>query len=312
MNYAPIVIFTYRRRIDKTIQSLLNNDLSKNHELFIFSDGFKTDIDRQDVIEVRKSLQTITGFKSIKIIKSKTNKGLANSIIDGVTQILEKYKNVIVIEDDLIVSNDFLTYMNGTLNFYEDEKSIWSISGYGPNLPCLNEYTEDLYLSVRASSWGWATWKDRWDTIDWEVKEFNRLAQNKQLQNSFDRGGNDMFKMLELQMLHKIDSWAIRWCFNQFQQNKYTVYPKKSKVINDGFGDNLGAHNNNIHNKKVITLDNSSIKFQKLSPDPKLIQCFKAYHDLSLKTKIGYFLKKHGGYSIIKRVSHFFSRKQPL
>ena len=159
---APIIIFTYRRTPDKLINSVLKNNLAQQSEVIIYSDGNKNKNDLEDVKEVRKYLHTIEGFKNTKIIESEKNKGLANSIIDGVSEIINKYDKVIVLEDDLIVSNDFLDYMNNALNFYEKDKKIWSISGYGPKLPCLENYYDDIYLSVRGSSWGWATWKDRW------------------------------------------------------------------------------------------------------------------------------------------------------
>jgi len=299
---SPVVLFTYRRVPKETIESLLKNNLAKESELFIFSDGYKNDIDKQDVLEVRKYFKTISGFKSITIYESEKNKGLANNIIDGVTQIIDKYKKVIVLEDDLIVSSDFLDYMNEALEFYKDDKKIWSISGYGPNMKCLENYNEDIYLSTRASSWGWATWKSRWDSIDWDIQDWQEFKQNKKAIEKFNLGGNDMYKMLELQMLGKIDSWAIRWCYNQFKQDKYTIYPKKSKIINNGFSDNKGTHNNGTYSKLVKILDNNQITFIPLSINEKIIKCFCIYHNLSLKTKIGYFLKKYGGYTFAKKI----------
>lgn len=299
---APIVLFTYRRIPLKTINSLLTNPLVKESELFIFSDGYKTDIDEDDVLGVRDYLKTINGFKSVSIIESKKNKGLAASVISGVTKVLTKYNKIIVLEDDLIVSTDFLNYMNDALNFYDEDKKIWSISGYGPKLHCLEKYDKDLYLSPRGSSWGWATWQDRWDSIDWDLKEFTKLKQTKQMRKQFELGGDDMYKMLELQVFRKIDSWAIRWCFSQFLQNTYTVYPAKSKVVNDGFNDNKGTHNSGKSTKWNTKISNKRANLIKLEQDVEIIKCFKKYHDLSLFTSIGYFLKKYGGYEMIKKI----------
>ncbi len=298
----PIIIFTYRRKIDKLIESLSKNKLSIKSELYIFSDGNKNEKDFEEVQEVRKYLKTIKGFKGITIIESSVNKGLANSIIGGVSRVIDTYGSVIVLEDDLIVSKDFLDYMNDALKFYEKDSNIWSISAYAPKLECLDTLNADVYLSPRASSWGWATWQDRWECIDWEVEDFLTLKVNKSLKYKFNLGGNDMFKMLELQMLGKIDSWAIRWCYSQFRYNRYTVYPKASKIINDGFGDNKGTHNSGNNSKLTLALNHHSVKFQKLSIEPKIIKCFKLFHDLSFKTKIGYFLKKYGGYGFVKSV----------
>jgi len=309
---APIIIFTYRRVINKTIDTLRANTLATHSHLYIFSDGNKNEKDLEDVEEVRKYLRTIKGFKSIHIIESPKNKGLANSIISGVSRVMDKYGKVIVLEDDLIVSNDFLEYMNDTLNFYKSDKRIWSISGYSPNLPCLENYNDDLYLSLRGSSWGWATWQNRWDKVDWEIKDFEKLKQNKSLQNKFNLAGNDMYKMLELQMSGVIDSWFIRNFYTQFRQKSYTIYPKKSKIINDGFTDGKGVHTGGAHSKWVVILDNNKINMKELVVDSELMKCFKKFHDLSMVTKIGYFLRKHGGYTLAKNIYKIIKLRFPI
>lgn len=298
---SPIVLFSYRRIPNRTIESLLKNSLAIESELYIFSDGHKNEVDKQDVLEVRKHLKKIDGFKNITLIESSNNKGLANSIIEGVTKIIDEYGKVIVLEDDLIVSNDFLEYINGALDFYEKDGKIWSIAGYAPELPCLKESRDELYLSPRGSSWGWATWRDRWQTVDWNVTDWQEFKKDKEAIERFNLGGNDMYKMLELQMLGKLDSWAIRWCYSQFRQEKYTIYPVKSKIINDGFSDNKGTHNSGSYEKLTMKLNHEAVKFQKLKLKEKIVECFKLFHNLSLKTQIGYTLKKFGGYQLTKK-----------
>jgi hypothetical protein len=274
--------------------------------LYIFSDGYKNDLDELDVIKVREYLKTIKGFKSVTIIESEKNKGLASSIISGVTKIIEQYGKVIVVEDDLIVSNDFLEYMNKALDFYNEDNKIWSISGYSPNLPCLKDLNDDVYFTVRSSSWGWATWKNRWDSIDWNISDFEELKNDKQSIKKFNQGGNDLFKMLELQVLNKIDSWAIRWCYAQFKHKAYAVFPKKSKVINDGFLDGMGTHNSGIDKKWLTGLSDKKVKFCDLKVDKIILECFRKFHNLKLSTRIGYWLKKNGGYKIIKKIYNKF------
>lgn len=301
MKNTPIVIFTYRRIPNKLIESLLKNSLVTNSELFIFSDGYKSEIDKEDVLEVREYLQGINGFKNIVIFESIKNKGLAQSIIEGVSVVIAEHNKVIVLEDDLIVSDDFLDYMNNGLKFYKDNKNIWAISGYSPNLESLKTYDKNMYLSYRANSWGWATWEDRWNSIDWNIEDWNHFKKDKKAIQEFNRGGNDMFKMLELQMLGKIDSWAIRWCYNQFKQKTFTIYPSKSKIINHGF-DNKGTHNNNSGDRWKTELDNTKISFLNIKLNDMVIKDFYDFYSLNWKTKIGYILKKYGGYKIIKKL----------
>jgi hypothetical protein len=299
---APIIIFCYRREIKKLIKSLLKNKEASSSELFIFSDGFKSNHDKKDVLKLRKTLKKIKGFKSVNIFETTKNKGLANSVISGVNFVIKKFKNVIVLEDDLIVSPYFLNYMNSCLDYYIDDKKIWSISGYGPPLPCLKNYDKEVYLTTRSSSWGWSTWLDRWNKVDWLMKDFNSLKKNEQKIKQFEKGGNDIFKMLELQYIGKIDSWAIRFCYSQFIHSAYSVTPKNSMIQNNGFGDKFSTHNLTKNDDWDIELSNTKIKNIKCSLDSEIINCFKKYHDMGLVTKIGYLLRKKGGYKLVKKL----------
>jgi hypothetical protein len=303
---SPILLFVYNRpeHTQKTINALKKNILAEESKLFIFSDGAKNLKDEQNVKEVRNIINAIDGFKKIEIFESRTNKGLANSIIDGVTKIINEYTKVIVLEDDLITSKNFLRYMNRALDFYEENKKIWSISGYNLPIDIPNDYKYDVYLAYRAASWGWATWKDRWDKIDWEIKDFDQFTNDKSKQKKFNRGGIDMTRMLKNQMNGKIDSWAIRWCYNQFAEDSYTIYPVKSKVQNigmDGSGVHCGASD-----KHEVSLDLGDYKVEfvnNLELNKNILHNFKKhYAPNTFKGKIGLLLRKIGLYKIAKRL----------
>lgn len=178
-------------------------------------------------------------------MESKANRGLAASIIDGVTKVIGKYGKAIVLEDDLVLASGFLKYMNMALDAYEDESKVWSISGFSSDIEYLRKYDNDVFFSCRARSWGWATWKDRWDSVDWTVQEYKKFKYNLLERKRFNRGGSDMSAMLDRQQVGDVNSWAIRFCYNQFMQNKYTVQPSISLVSNQG-QDGSGTHCNTV------------------------------------------------------------------
>jgi len=298
-NLAPIVLFTYNRPDEtlNTINSLSMNPLAKHSEIIVFSDGPKRSSELNNVLAVREVIHKIVGFKKVTIIESEFNKGLAESVIAGVSNVLKKYGKVIVVEDDLVCSEDFLGFMNQGLNCYQSNTKIWSICGYSnlKNIP--RSYEEDYYLSVRSSSWGWATWIDRWNTIDWDVADYSKLKSDKKMRLDFELGGNDLFKMLELQMLGKIDSWAIRWVYSQFKQKAMTVYPVKSKIMNRGMKVG-GTHANGSDSRWDTELDTTDINFP-LVPvyNDEIVDELKKIYDLDWIGRIGYFLKRNGFYS---------------
>jgi hypothetical protein len=256
-NLAPICLFTYNRleETKKTVEALQQNFLATQSELFIFSDGSKTADGKEKIQQVRNYLKTVAGFKAVTIKESEINKGLANSIISGVTEIINTFEKVIVLEDDLITAPNFLDFMNQALFFYKKDSKVFSISGYTMNINGLDEIDNDFYFGLRASSWGWATWSTHWDSVDWKATHYKKLISNKKEIQKFNRGGSDMTGMLTAQMKGKIDSWAIRFCFQQFMDNKACVFPKISKIQSIGFSKNA---THTVGAKKFITILDSS------------------------------------------------------
>ncbi len=238
MKIAPICLFTYNRlkETKETIRALQKNNLAIKSELFIFSDGPKNKDGQSKIEELRSFLKTVNGFKKVVLFEAPVNKGLANSIITGVSKIVDKYGKVIVLEDDLLTAPNFLDFMNQALDFYKNNDKIFSISGYTMDLPSLNNYSKDYYLGYRASSWGWATWKEKWEEVDWSVKDYNTFRYNFIEQRKFNKGGSDLSRMLKNQMNGKIDSWAIRWCYHQFKKDMLTIFASQSKISSIGFG----------------------------------------------------------------------------
>jgi hypothetical protein len=306
MRLAPIILFVYNRpeHTSKTIDYLLRNELSKDSELYIFSDGPKDSKSEKSVEEVRKIIHQVKGFKKIETLESIHNRGLANSIIDGVSSVFKVYDSVIVLEDDLITSPNFLRFMNDALCFYKDVFNIWSVSGYSPLIEPPKNYPHDIYLSLRASSWGWGSWHDRWKLVDWELRDQDDFKQNKALQGEFDKGGNDLTPMLISQINGEIDSWAVRWNYAQFKYSRYSVVPLVSKIYNAG-RDGTGIHSVAIREKFVIIdAGQERCLLEIVEPDEMILKQFKENYDLS---KFKHFrmniLRKVGLYKIYLRLA---------
>jgi hypothetical protein len=263
---APIVLFVYNRpwHTRQTIESLKQNELAARSDLFIFSDGGKSESDSQKVDEVRAYIKSIKGFGSVEVKEREKNYGLANSIISGVNHVSTLYDRIIVIEDDVITALSFLTFMNNALEFYQVNKSIFSVSGYTYPIKIPGSYKKEVFASYRASSWGWGTWKDRWEKVDWEVKDFNNFIKDKKAQKSFNRAGEDVTPMLKAQIWGEIDSWAIRWSYSHFRHNAYCLLPVQPLCKNIGT-DSSGTHS--ATSKKFNVLINNNRNTIKLTND---------------------------------------------
>ncbi len=263
MNLAPIVLFVYNRpdHTRKTVEALQKNELARKSMLFIYSDAAKNIAEEDKENEVRDYIKTIDGFKKVTIINRENNLGLANSIIDGVTKIVNKYGKIIVLEDDLVTSPYFLKFMNDALDLYENNNEVVSIHGYQYPLKD-SSHLPDTFFIKGADCWGWATWIDGWKIFEYDGKKLLEELQFKKLQREADFNNSFAYtKMLRDQIKGKNNSWAIRWYMSAFLKNKLTLYPKKSLVQNIGF-DHSGTHSNLTENffiknmpKKLPSLD---------------------------------------------------------
>lgn len=259
---APIVLFAYNRpwHTQQTVKALQNNDLADGSKLYIFSDAAKNDAEVENVEKVREYIKTIDEFKHITIVERDKNYGLANSIISGVTEIVNKYGKIIVLEDDLVTSKHFLSFMNRALKFYNDENKVISIHGY--IYPIKNELPETFFIKG-ADCWGWATWKRGWDIFEVDGKKLLNELKDKNLEKKFDINGSYPYtKMLSEQVAKRNDSWAIRWYASAFLKDKLTLYPGRSLVYNIGL-DASGTHCGNSDSFNTI-ITNKPIKLVKI------------------------------------------------
>ena len=281
---APIVIFAFNRKahLEKLVKSLLLNREVSETDLFVFCDGQKLPKDSK-VEETQDFVKEISGFKSVKKIFREKNIGLANNIISGLNEVFSTYDRAIVLEDDLIVTPNFLNYMNSALDFYAD-KNVFSVAGYTPKIQLPENYEFTTYPIMRNCSWGWATWKDRWQKVDFSVSDFSTFIADKKQRKKFNEAGSDLWAMLLKQQLGEINSWSIRFCYSGFKADMPTMYPTKSFVINNG-ADGSGTHVGQTKKYDTeIAFDNpADFNFcTDFSVNPEIVKRFKKVYDCSI------------------------------
>jgi len=303
-NLAPIALFVYNRpqHTERTIKFLQQNELAEKSHLYIFSDGAKTVQEEKNVAAVRKIINKTDGFKSVKVIERKDNAGLANSVIAGVSQLIEEYDQVIVFEDDLITSPHTLAYFNDALGRYREEEKVMHIGAY--MYPLKNEKLPPSFFYRAATSWGWATWGRAWKNfepdIDILLKQFDK---KKRAAFSIDNKMNFWKQMQEFKK-GKNNSWAIRWYASIFLKGGLTLNPSQSLVNNIGH-DGTGVHSgiNDIYN--VIINPKPIVEFPTvIAEDPiayKAIKSFLIKRKGNMVTRVRRFVKE--------KLAQYFSKK---
>ena len=275
MKLAPIVLFVYNRPLHtmQTVKALQQNELAKESELFIYSDAPANEKSVLKVNEVRSFIKSIEGFNKITIIERAENWGLADSIIAGVTEIVNKYGKIIVLEDDLVTSPMFLKFMNEALEMYRDEDTVASIHGY---VYPINDLPNTFFLKG-ADCWGWATWARAWKLFEPDGRKLLKEIERRNLKKEADFNHSyALTKMLKNQIHGKNSSWAIRWFMSTFLKDKLTLYPGKSFVQNMG-NDSSGRHSGVSDNYLVLLSKEYKMQRIEIKEDDSARQGFEIF-----------------------------------
>jgi len=298
--FAPICLFTYNRLNEtrQTVEALQRNFLAQESDLFIFSDGPKNEMAKPKVEAIRLYVRTITGFKSVGIIESPNNKGLASSIVAGVSLVVNQYGKVIVLEDDILTSCGFLKFMNNALVYYKDKEDVMQISSF--MFPIDSTGLPDTFFYQANTCWGWATWKRAWDCYindgNYLLKELKSKGISWKQFNSMQ--GREFEKQLLKNINGSLKTWAVKWHAIIKLHNGKVLHPKISYVANIGFNGNgencgVGKVEGAINNELDLEVSHAEKHFEDLALQ-RLAEYFKKRYSFcqKVKRKLTYYLKK--------------------
>ncbi len=270
--YTPIIIFTYNRlsHLKKLLTSLAKNPECKKSKAYIFIDGPKDNRDKINTDKIFNYLNNIDLFRSKKIIYRSNNLGTASSVIKGINYVASKEKKFIVLEEDLIVSDQLLYFCNNLLSFYKNEKNVWHINCWVfDNL----KFEDEFFFSTHMSCWGWATWSDRWKNFKKIEKKNFYLDVKKNFKRKFEYLNLGSYLGLLLNFKRKANTWAVYWYYTIFKNRGLTITPYKTLVFNSGFDLKSTNTKINYYNMPKILKKkiNSKLKFKKPYLDIKIL-----------------------------------------
>lgn len=242
---APIVVFAFNRPalLQKTLNALAQNTRASESTLTVFCDGPRHQEEKKDTDAVQEIANNVSGFSAVNVVAREKNLGCAASIIAGLQQMFAQHERLIIIEDDILCSSHTLDFLNEGLERYAQCKTVFNIAAWSPPQKIFSvpiQYEWDVYAIPRMNGWGWATWRDRFESVDWNVPGYDAFCKSSVLRNAFDAGGADMSGMLDGQMHGKMDAWDIRMDYSRFSQGCVGINPVRSYTTNIGIG--CGTH----------------------------------------------------------------------
>ena len=293
---TPIAFFAYNRPAHTrlALNSLGACDRLDECKIYIHSDGPRIDEHNAAVTQVRTIIHTWGAEHNAQIIEQNKNLGLARSIVSGVSRLCEEYGRVIVIEDDLILHPGFIDYMLSALDRYEDEDRVAQVSGF--MYPVKHDKKPDAFFLPVTTTWGWGTWNRSWKDVDWQATAALDMLKDFAVRQRFDLDGTYPYTAMLQDRIHgKNQSWGVLFYWWAFSQQKLTLHPRQSLVMNKGF-DGSGYHSS-------VPTVGYGVLFDESSQWNKIIdwQIDLKIHDLAYE-KIKIYLKKLSP-SIFRRIA---------
>lgn len=295
---APIALFVYNRPelTARTLDCLKKNEGADRSLLYIFCDGPRAGATPQQLDGIRRVRELVRQQPwcgEVHVREAEKNLGLANSIIAGVSTVVEKHGRVIVLEDDLSLSPWFLRFMNEALEMYEREKKVLAIHGYLYPVDLPGTVTEQSFFVRDPGNLGWATWAHAWELFEPDSRKLYDLLRLKGLGKAFNFwGGYPFMRMLKQQMAGKVDSWAIRWRAVAYLHDKYTLHPVRSLVRHEG----------NVPEATHYHIGENDFLHTEISEDPLVLEKIPVVNREEVEHAFGRFLKKHSGMSLGSKI----------
>jgi hypothetical protein len=236
---TPIAIFAYKRlnTLRQTLRSLTACKGFPGGPIHVFSDAAHSEqpVELMQVEAVRKWLRKWCSDHDAVLHEAIDNRGLRSSIVTGVSDVLREYEQIVVLEDDIVVSRAFLEYMHGALHHFRDARHVYQVSGYF--VPHRNRLPDMGLLKVPAC-WGWGTWRRAWQHYCDDADALLIQLQDRDTTSFNVDGTYDYLASLRMNAGGMQDTWLVRWYASVFLRDGLSVYPRASLTRNIGFGRN--------------------------------------------------------------------------
>lgn len=296
---APVVMIGYSRKstLAKSLRRLSLCEELDGRPLRLYLDAPYRPEDRTKCEEMygtaKEAREAI--LPNLEIVRRERNYGVPGNLLSAVKENLDQFGRVVFFEDDVCVSRTFLTYMDGALSVYENDPRVFCINGYQiPYLRVPKTYPHDVYLNLRNMAWGFGTWKDRWDAVDFDMKDWADFKKDETNLEKLARAGSDLRGLIEAQLAGQVHTWDVQCTYHMVKRGLYAVEPRRSLTKNIGFGGeavHCGGKNSSITHQRYY--DYKPRIVPAVLPDERILNQFRyALCDPRLEHRIWRKLKR--------------------
>jgi hypothetical protein len=237
----PVLLLAFNRadRLEQLLKSLKK---LKPEVVRVSIDGPRSGADVEGVKACEQLASEVDWVPNYDVWTRDKNAGIAQGIPLSVTRFLAEFPEVFVIEDDVTLGPDALTFVGRALDLWRDHPTVHSISAY--NMVPLSEVTDPskpVRLSRVSSSYAWATWNHKWQCFDHEMASFRRqgIRSQKDLLGSY-LSAIRWRQHVRYARLGLVDCASYLWNTSTWQNDGLAVVPNVNLVEYRGIQD--GTH----------------------------------------------------------------------
>ncbi len=237
MEKTIIGVFCYKRaaKLKASMEALLKNPECAEMEVIFFADGYKGEKDKQGVLETRAYIDQLTGFKHVYKHYRDKNYSTGPNFHTGLTYLSNNYDRFIIVEDDLVVTPNYVKYLLDSLDFYKNEKTVFCVTGFAFPLE-IGNYPYDTIMANRFCSYGWGSWSNRVKNVVWDKAGLQKMVQTSpNFKSRLNKEGMDLYRMVLKEIDGTISTWDIQMQVHVSENRYQVVYPIISKGTNIGF-----------------------------------------------------------------------------
>jgi len=247
------VLFLVFNRLDTTKQVFEAIRHAKPPRLYVAADGARAnkegEVDKTQVVR-DYIMQNIDWKCEVKTLFREENLGCKYAVSGAITWFFDNEEQGIILEDDCLPSQSFFWYCEELLEMYKDDLRVWHISGDNfQNGIARGEGA--YYFSQFNHVWGWASWGNRWEKYDVEMKSYKDFLENKIIKKLFltkkeQRYWTNIFMNVSK---GKIDTWDYQWTYTIWCNSGLSILPNKNLISNIGFGPDA-VHTKDLESKQ--------------------------------------------------------------
>ena len=152
----------------------------------------------------------------------------------------------IIIEDDILPSEQLFNFVNNLLDKYKHDNRIAMISGY-QTVPVRKEIENSYYFSPIGFTWGWGTWRRFWQTIDFQMSNYEKIVKNisfasRYLSSSQGKSWKKKFTIMynkgaKFGFDGAGQHWDRKLNYTMAINSQFSISPKYNLLQNVGYGD---------------------------------------------------------------------------